>query len=89
MNGEIYNYESLCEQYGFDKAAMRTDCDVILALYDKFDGDVERTLTALHGVFAICIIDTRRNRVVVARDRIGIAPLYAGGGADGILAVAR
>ena len=72
------------ETYGIDRDALATDCDIVLKLYDHdaFKGDIRKLLSELHGVFALCIVDQRRQLVFVARDRLGVDPLYAGYGAD-------
>ena len=75
QNGEIYNSPELrreLERAGHD---LRTRCDTetIVHLYEEHDlGFAER----LRGMFAVAIHDARRNRLVLARDRYGIKPLY-------------
>jgi asparagine synthase (glutamine-hydrolysing) len=75
QNGEIYNYAELTHQLRRAGHAFRTHCDteVIAHAYEEWDlGFAER----LRGMFAIAIWDERRRRLVLARDRYGIKPLY-------------
>jgi asparagine synthase (glutamine-hydrolysing) len=86
VNGEIYNHRelraSLAEPYPF---RTESDCEVILALYREHGADfVER----LNGIFAFVLWDAERGRYLVARDHMGIVPLYTGRDADGTLHVA-
>lgn len=72
-NGEIYNHKEVGKKYDFD---FFTKCDgeVILHLYDKFG--VEGMAQRLDGVFAFCVIDTKKRQVHIARDTFGIRPLF-------------
>lgn len=76
MNGEIYNYEKikkkLCNHYQFHSYS---DCEVILALYDKFG---EKFLDLLNGMFAFVLYDTKKQCYLIGRDHIGMVPLYIG-----------
>ncbi|MBI1923414.1 asparagine synthase (glutamine-hydrolyzing) [Candidatus Poribacteria bacterium] len=74
-NGEIYNFRSLREEleakgYRFQS---QTDTEVILKSYDAFG---HRCLDKLRGMFAFAIWDTQKQRLFLARDRLGIKPLY-------------
>ena len=74
-NGEIYNFQELrrdLESKGRPFRS-RTDTEVILRLYEE---EGEEMVRRLDGMFAFCIYDRRRNRLFLARDRMGIKPLY-------------
>jgi asparagine synthase (glutamine-hydrolysing) len=75
FNGEIFNYPELreeMEQKGH-RFKTRSDTETILHMYEEYGLDC---FNHFNGQFALAIRDTRTNRVVLARDRVGIRPLY-------------
>jgi asparagine synthase (glutamine-hydrolysing) len=76
VNGEIYNHQSIRERYK-DSYEFQTmsDCEVILALYRDKGKDF---LEDINGIFAFVLYDEETNSYMVARDHIGIIPLYMG-----------
>ena len=72
-NGEIYNYKELYSELNL-KGETDSDCEIIIHLYKKFG--IEHALTLLDGVFAFILVDHSINSVFVARDPMGVRPLY-------------
>lgn len=75
FNGEIYNYKFLrsqLQQAGYHFKT-QSDTEVILHLYRQKGIDA---INDLEGMFAICLYDTRVNKVFLIRDRLGVKPLY-------------
>lgn len=86
VNGEIYNHRQLHAALEADYAFQtHSDCEVILPLYRKFGHDF---LNQLEGMFAFVLWDDARNQWLIARDPIGIIPLYYGNDEHGNLYVA-
>ena len=75
FNGEIYNHAALREQLLAQGHRYRTHCDTetIVHLYEEYGRDC---VQHLGGMFAFAIWDSRKRRLFVARDRLGIKPLY-------------
>ena len=86
VNGEIYNHQEIRQRYE-GKYAFQTgsDCEVILALYQDKGIDF---LEELNGIFAFVLYDEKRDEFLIARDPIGVIPLYIGYDADGTIYVA-
>ena len=86
VNGEIYNHQEIRRRYA-GKYDFRTgsDCEVILALYRDKGPDF---LEDLSGIFAFALYDAERDAFLIARDPIGVIPLYIGYDPDGKIYVA-
>ena len=86
VNGEIYNHKEIRERYkGRYDFQTGSDCEVILALYrDKGVNFLED----LNGIFAFALYDEEQDAFLIARDHIGVIPLYIGYNADGKVFVA-
>ncbi|MBT8325522.1 MAG: asparagine synthase B [Bacteroidia bacterium] len=85
-NGEIYNHRALrkqfAENYNFQT---QSDCEIILALYQKKGHEF---LDDLNGIFGFAIYDSNKDEYFVARDHMGIIPLYIGWDKHGTFYVA-
>ena len=85
-NGEIYNHSELRKpyeaSYGFKT---KSDCEVILALYEK---EGKSFVNKLNGIFAFAIYDKEKDEYFIARDHMGIIPLYMGWDGNGTFFVA-
>lgn len=76
INGEIYNHRELREKYkGSYEFMTNSDCEVILPLYREKGPSF---LEDLNGIFAFALYDKEKNCYLIARDHIGIIPLYTG-----------
>ncbi|WP_372973421.1 asparagine synthase B [Muriicola sp.] len=85
-NGEIYNHRELRKQFA-GKYQFRTesDCEVMLALYQKKG---PAFLDEMNGIFGFAIYDSEKDEYFVARDHMGIIPLYMGWDKNGTFYVA-
>jgi asparagine synthase (glutamine-hydrolysing) len=75
FNGEIYNYREVRKQLDEDAGSWRSESDteVILRAYERWGKDC---LQRLRGMFAFALWDNERQELFIARDRLGIKPLY-------------
>lgn len=86
VNGEIYNHQAIRAQFaGKYEFQTGSDCEVILALYREKGINF---LEDLNGIFAFALYDEERDEFLIARDPIGVIPLYIGKDADGKVYVA-
>ena len=85
-NGEIYNHKELRAQfedtYDFQTAS---DCEIILALYEKKGPSF---IDEMNGIFGFALYDTLKDEYFIARDHMGIIPLYMGWDHNGTFYVA-
>jgi asparagine synthase (glutamine-hydrolysing) len=83
--GEIYNAPELrpaLESAGYNFRG-HSDTEVLLHLYERYGAP--EMFDHVNGMFALCIVDLRRRRIVLARDRLGIKPLYVADLGDTVL----
>ena len=81
INGEIYNHRDIRRRYEQTYAFQTgSDCEVILALYREKGIDF---LEELNGIFAFALYDEAKDEFLIARDPIGVIPLYIGYDSDG------
>ncbi len=85
-NGEIYNHKEIRSQFEESYSFLtQSDCEVIISLYQE-KGDA--FLDDLNGIFGFAIYDTQKDEYLVARDHMGIIPLYMGWDKQGTFYVA-
>ena len=85
-NGEIYNHRELRKQFeGKYEFKTQSDCEVILALYQEKGVDF---VDEMNGIFGFAIYDTQKDEYFIARDHMGIIPLYIGWDKNGTFYVA-
>ncbi|MES2139108.1 MAG: asparagine synthase B [Bacteroidota bacterium] len=76
VNGEIYNHQELRKQLeGEYEFQTKSDCEVILALYRKKGS---KFIEELNGIFGFALYDVENDSYLIARDHIGVIPLYIG-----------
>ena len=97
VNGEIYNHKDIRQRFDGEYSFQTgSDCEVILALYREMmakgnepsEGDITTMIERLSGIFAFALYDAERDTFLIARDPIGVIPLYIGYDADGKVYVA-
>ena len=82
VNGEIYNHKNLKNRFAADyNFRTESDCEVILALYEKKGINF---LNDLNGIFSFALYDSSNDKYLIARDHMGIIPLYMGWDKDDI-----
>jgi asparagine synthase (glutamine-hydrolysing) len=83
FNGEIYNYRALQDRLRRNghRLATKSDTETLVHLYEE---DGPRFVDALRGMFGFAMWDTRTETLLIARDRLGIKPLYYWPTADGV-----
>lgn len=72
-NGEIYNWEFLRDKYGFEFKT-HSDCEIIIHMYKRFG--ISGVLEQIQGEFVFMLVDKQLNEYFIARDPIGIRPLF-------------
>lgn len=75
VNGEIYNHIGLRDKYSDYPFKTASDCETIIPLYQQYDLDAPNHLD---GMFAFVLYDEKKDRVIAARDPIGVITLYMG-----------
>ena len=97
VNGEIYNHQEIRKQFaGRYEFQTGSDCEVILALYREWRASLTSIesdafppfLERISGIFAFALYDHENDEFLIARDPIGVIPLYIGYDADGTVYVA-
>ena len=103
VNGEIYNHQEIRRRYaGQYEFQTGSDCEVVLALYRSLTSNpspngegnaltheqISGMLESLSGIFAFALYDEERDAFLIARDPIGVIPLYIGYDSDGTVYVA-
>jgi asparagine synthase (glutamine-hydrolysing) len=85
VNGEIYNHQDIRERQAAYHFKTKSDCEVILSLYKEKGVDF---LEDLNGIFAFALYDEEKDACLIARDPIGVIPLYMGWDKSGTFYVA-
>jgi len=84
-NGEIYNYKEIAKHYNLTLTT-NSDCEIISLLYNKYG--INEVLQAIDAEFSFVLYDTKTQCVYIARDYLGIRPLFIGYTPDGTMMVA-
>lgn len=85
-NGEVYNYLSLKEKCTNHHFISHSDCEVLLPLYELWG--IEKLVKALDAEYALVVWDDKSQKLIAARDPMGIRPLFYGYTKDGQIAFA-
>ncbi len=86
VNGEIYNHEALRAKLKKPHSwKTKSDCEIILYLYDEYG---PKCVEMLSGIFAFILYDKKRGSYFVARDHMGVEPLYMGWDKEGAVHIA-
>lgn len=79
-NGEIYNHQEIRRQFaGKYSFKTQSDCEVIIPLYKKYRAEENgfcKMIEELSGIFAFALYDSEKDVYLIARDEIGVIPLY-------------
>jgi asparagine synthase (glutamine-hydrolysing) len=75
-NGEIYNFYKLYEELKLSGHIFKTRCDTEIIVHGYEEWGFKKLLERLNGIFAFCIWDTKSQKLFLARDRLGVKPLY-------------
>ena len=73
-NGEIYNYHELVQEHDVKPLTSRSDCEVLPHLLSRFT--TKEALAMLDAVFALAHYDVGQKRITIARDRLGVKPVF-------------
>ena len=85
FNGEIYNYRDVAERLRAEGVSLRGKSDTEVLLEAISHWGVRAALSACEGMFALAVWDRAERKLTLARDRVGIKPLYWGMTPDGVL----
>ncbi|MDR2844339.1 MAG: asparagine synthase B, partial [Candidatus Symbiothrix sp.] len=85
VNGEIYNHQDIRDRQTHYDFKTKSDCEVILSLYEEKG---VHFLEDLNGIFAFALYDETNDSYLIARDHIGVIPLYMGWDKEGTFYVA-
>ncbi len=75
FNGEVYNYQSIRNDLQRKNYEFKTSSDTEVVLKSYLEWGIN-CFDRFEGMFSVCIIDSRKNRIFLARDRMGVKPLY-------------
>jgi asparagine synthase (glutamine-hydrolysing) len=76
INGEIFNWRSL--ETELDYTCTQSDCEIIFPLYERYKHNIPEMLNRLNGQFSFMLYDLTNKHILIARDPIGVTPLYIG-----------